>query len=134
MKIRVRYGKRKNSFDNDNCVRQEINLPDYLLDCFQGDLSLSEMELNCELGIREWYVLIENIRLSRREQQCLIKYYWKGMTQEQIAKELNHNITREAVKMYLERARNKIAKYYGIDMNKFNNVKKILERKNKGAI
>lgn len=129
VKQRVRYGKRKNSTDNELYQSREILLPSNSLDYLKGDLTLQEMELNCELGIREWYVLISNVNLSRREQQCLIKYYWKGLTQEQIAKDLNHNMTREAVKMYLDRARKKIAKKYHIDMNKFNNIKKILNIK-----
>lgn len=125
-KSRIRYGKRNNSVNTDKCQDQEICLPNYLLDYFKGDLTLSEMELDLELGIKEWYILISNINLSRREQQCLIKYYWKGLTQDQIAKELNHNITRQAVALYLNNARKKISKYYKIDMNKFNNVKEIL--------
>ena len=99
--------KRTNSrkiYENDI-----VYFPQEIIDNLKCCLSLSEMELDCDLGDDEWKVL-ENVKLSKREKQCLYMYFWEGMTQAKIANNLE--ITRNAITIYLKRAKIKIRKYY----------------------
>lgn len=105
--MRKTRSKRINSrkiYKNDT-----VYLPLEIIDNLKCCLSLSEMELNCNLGDDEWQIL-EQVKLSRREKQCLYMYYWECMKQKQIAENLN--IRQRVVSTYLARAKIKIQKYF----------------------
>lgn len=86
-----------------------VYLPEEIIDNLTCRLSLSEMELNCNLGDDEWQI-IEQIKLSKREKQCLYMYYWECMKQKQISENLN--IRQRVVSTYLTRAKIKIQKHF----------------------
>lgn len=112
IKRRIRFGRR---FNSRQCKIEEILLPNNLLDYFQNCISINDLENNCTLGIKEWNIILNKIDLSERERQCLYKYYWCGMKQDKISEQLK--LTREAVSIYLDRARKKIAKHYKINID-----------------
>lgn len=85
---------------------------------YDFNLTISEMENDYTLGFEEWKIITSNIKLSKREKQCLYLYYWKGLTQKEIAFIIKGNkILRQTVSKYIKRAINKIAIYYDININ-----------------
>jgi len=76
---------------------------------------LNELEHDYDLKIKEYYILLQIRTLSSRERQSIFKYYFAGMTQSEICKQLGTN--QQAIAIYLKRGREKIAKYFNIDLS-----------------
>lgn len=111
------YAKRNNS--KKNLVI--ISLPNDLLDIFKNQTKISDLEHDFLLSVKEYLILLK-INLSERERSAIYKFYFAGMSQGKIAKEFK--ISSAAVAVYLQRARKKIAKYFGIDLTDKKNLRK----------
>lgn len=90
-----------------------INVDPNLLD--QMDYcSFADVKYECAdyfLDDKEWNIL-EKIRLTPRQLQCMWLYYWKNMTQNEIGEVLG--ITQPVVSIYLRRAKGRIARHYNM--------------------
>jgi len=75
-------------------------------------LTLQEMEMDCfRLGKKEWN-LLSQVQLTTRQTQCLWYFYWRKMTQCEIAECLN--IRQPRVHICLKQAKARIAKHFGL--------------------
>lgn len=124
--VKDRYMKRDRFAKNTNPYIIYLSNSD--LFGIKYNLSVSEMENDYSLGFKEWKIVANNVNLSKREKQCLYLYYWMGLTQKEISYDLN--IVRQVVGTYLQRAKNKIAIYFNINIDNIDR-NEILDMRNK---
>lgn len=60
----------------------------------------------------EFEVLNEIVNLTARQKECMQLYYWQGLTQKEISKQLG--IYQWVVSFHLRQARRKLIDYFGI--------------------